>query len=234
MQVMDILNQLDVPMMIKEVRMNGDLEHEEDPGDSYFPPCKDLVVIEGPAGAGKSYRISQEIAISPAGRSKFVTSTYHQLSKSRFDFSAKAPVNSLYTDTSKAIEALTATEDQVFLDRFYLSQYVYQAIRDRGRSVLDFAFDDIALNPIRILEGMQEFLGLIDQQLCMRGSALMSMFTLRVMLVVPPWDVVKTRREANNREYPMCELDWHLYNSLANYLEGTKQTLPVPVTILRD
>lgn len=213
--------------------LNCSDQESTDPQDTEIKKSKIITVVEGAAGSGKSFYITRLLEKDRGSERGFIKSAYATISKSRFDFSSEAPGNSLISDTQKIIQALTHPSPQVFVDRLYLSQLVYQRIRDFGRSCLDQPF----MKPeVRVaLVGLDSFIKTIANQLSVRGMPGLSNVQVQLIIIAPTWKVLQERRASSvDKAYLFDQLDWFLYDSIATIIENNYPSLEIPVTVLRS
>lgn len=175
-------------------------------------PKKNLVIIEGPTGAGKSTYIDD---VFQCNRSTLtVDSNFQQISKGRFTFDECAHEEAIKNDKLKLTKAFNFLSlddtDTVLIDRLFFSDLVYEHIRNYGRSVKSSSWLQVS-QPISLLERFADFI--IQQS---REVEFYQDFQIELVLICPEnYQLLADRRKKNpSKAYPFACLDWYLYNQI--------------------
>lgn len=174
-----------------------------------------ITIVEGPAGSGKSTYIQRlkkerdDITV--------VESLFTQFSQGdRFPSTEQAPTLSLISDAAKAIQAWSSHQD-VYLDRFCLSQFVYQRLREkRDQEPFDAAAYEKELSHALLL--MVDILNHTYDWVYNRLSKVGSFQELNLVLLVPTPDLLIHRRNLTLRKFPYGLRDQVEYQRLAMLL----------------
>lgn len=164
---------------------------------------KKIIIVEGPAGSGKStlihnwgdsiVRISRGVSVSR-------------------DYGVSAPVTSMIKDHQMLIRAFgIETDKPLVLDRFWFSQMVYETIRQGQRFDIskaeqyDFFIQSLAIEySLRCLQ---------DERLHVSSA---------VVFVLPDFDTIYYQRQNSSKEYPFdLGLEFALYRGLSDFIKGS-------------
>lgn len=191
-----------------------------------------IVIVEGPAGAGKTTYIKKCIEKDP--RSTFVSSSLEDYTGSRLPTEnigtlGLAMMNDVrkYTAAVDLLYGKTSGQyDTVYIDRLVYSQFVYGAIRLKRR-ILGNEIRQIAENSWYALNDLKGFINKTYQW--SNGDQQPVNPDVQVMFIVPSWDDLTMRRvgefKATGKTYPGGKRDWEWYDNLRLrieiYFEGT-------------
>lgn len=173
---------------------------------------KSLVIVEGPTGGGKSTYIN--LAFENHRNILTVESNFQKISRARFTFDedahAKAQENDR-TKLKKAFEFLSSDSvDTVYIDRLFLSGWVYENIRNYGRVIKSLVTPDSVQLPA-LLERIHDFVMTEAWE-----NQFTQPFQLELVLICPNTyaSLVDRRNKNPDKAYPFASLDWHLYHQI--------------------
>lgn len=171
---------------------------------------KNLIIVEGPTGAGKSTFIDQ--AFNNEKGVLTVDSDFQKISKGRFTFDNCAHEKAIENDKlklKKAFDFLSLDDvHTVLIDRLFFSDWVYETIRNHGRSA-QIVVQAKDLQPTHMLEQFAQFV--LKQS---RELQFYAPFQLELVLVCPSsYCLLEDRRKTKpDKAYPFAHLDWYVYN----------------------
>lgn len=176
--------------------------------------------IEGPAGAGKSYYIEQQLALHGERATKVsisISTFFKQDGLRAMPTGADDVLYGTLLDSSRYLMALHQAIingfDHVYVDRFVISQFIYGYIRRGLRSEPMKPFDATIL-PVELRGIVHEgfnFARYLNAQL-LRFD--LPEFTLT--FVVPDEATIEHRRSLAERAFPFGMADYYYYSQIVN------------------
>lgn len=160
---------------------------------------KHIFIFEGPAGAGKSTMIESLRDRMPFELIKLPI----ELPRPR-EYGPHAPLLSQLKDVLQILSAVQSPQSFLVMDRFFISQLVYQSIRvgdDMQSSLIR------AVHKNSYLDGhMYSLIDMLNQDLDRRElrpvERVRQAFMMHYIFLLPQLDVLIERRKQSGKEYP--------------------------------
>ena len=177
----------------------------------------DLIIVEGPAGSGKSTLIEQMVTDN-IGHEVGLPDNINIPRPRAYRDNNHGVILSLVKDSAMVATALFdrcvgGTRTPPILDRGYLSQLVYGTLRRGGQ-----ALPTVTLTYINM---MLLHISAMRTQILLRTGFPQSIepFDVLVIMNLPSLSNLRTRRKYSPKHYPYGALsEWELYNQIASSL----------------
>jgi hypothetical protein len=180
-----------------------------------------ILVVEGPAGSGKSTIIDllDSVGFYPLHKTSKNVRDYQEL--------GDAALMSQIKDIKNFARAIQLTPDEIpVMDRFILSQQVYGAIRRA---------DNRLASPHQLITHIHEMSDLLLSDYLMRqgvhiGKAHVSPVEVYFLVLLPSVARLNYQRGTSGKEYPFsAKREIELYKKISVFEENTRKYMP-PIT----
>lgn len=178
-----------------------------------------ITIVEGPGGSGKSTYITR-ILEKEGEKAQVIESLFTKFTGGdRFPSTEKAPLASLISDVAKALSTWPS-QRAVLLDRFCLSQFVYQRIRE-NKDQEPFEVDAYRRELTSNLSLMMDILEHTYDWVYGRGMQMGRFKELNLLIVLPAPEVLIHRRNMSGRKFPYGLRDHQEYQRVADIITET-------------
>jgi len=178
-------------------------------------------IVEGPAGAGKSYYIGKRMAELPgsANVSISVSTFFQQAGLRAMPSGADDVMYGMLLDSSRLLMAFHLAiingHDHVFIDRFVVSQFVYGYLRRRERP------HEMTLRPFDPTLVSSEIRGILHEgynyaRYLNPAFLRFSIPDFEIVFILPDEETIESRRALAERAFPFGMGDYALYSSMVN------------------